>query len=62
MAGTSTTPPLFKVARGVALEMPSNWKVLPFLLVKSVILPAKEMSKKHLAASAGFIKFWPRPP
>src|SRR5699024_11792063 len=34
---------------------------LPILL-KSVILAAKEIIRKHLAASAGFIIFCPRPP
>ena len=41
-------------ASGVAPEIPSY--------VKDVILPVKEISRKHLAASAGFIKFCPSPP
>ena len=51
---TCTDSPAFKAARGVALETPSQ--------VKSVILPAKEIRRKHLPARAGFIKFCPRPP
>ena len=41
-------------ARGVAPVTPSY--------VKEVICPAKDTIKKHLAPSAGFIKFCPRPP
>ena len=51
---TSTSPPAFSTARGVADETPSY--------IKLVICPANEMSRKHLAASAGFIKFCPSPP
>ncbi len=46
--------PAFNSANGVAPVMPSTEKVL--------IVPANEINKKHLAASAGFIKFCPKPP
>ena len=55
MAGISTAWPAFKAASGVGLTTTS-------LYVKVVILPANAISKKHLAARAGFMKFWPRPP
>ena len=40
---------VFITFRGVAVVTPSR--------VKEDILPAKEISRKHLAASAGFMKF-----
>ena len=46
----STLPPLFSTASGVAEETPSA-------VEKSVILEVKEIKRKHLAASAGFIIF-----
>ena len=51
---TFTLSPLLSNARGVAPVTPSY--------VKLVILPANDISRKHLAASAGFMKFCPRPP
>ena len=42
------------VASGVAPDTPSYTKL--------VILPVKEIRRKHLAPSAGFMKFCPNPP
>ena len=50
----SKLSPFFKIASGVDEVIPSN--------TKFVILPVKEINKKHLAANAGFIKFCPSPP
>ena len=50
----SKLSPFFKIASGVDEVIPSN--------TKFVILPVKEINKKHLAANAGFIKFCPNPP
>ena len=51
---TFTLSPAFMAASGVAPDTASY--------VKSVIFPAKEIRRKHLAARAGFIKFCPSPP
>ena len=48
---------VFKIARGVAVAIPSA----PALL-KAVIFPAKEISRKQRAARAGFMKLAPNPP
>ena len=65
ISNQSNVSPAFNTPQGVALEIASEvgkqivaggkkW----FISVgKSVIIPANEISKKHLAASAGFIKF-----
>ena len=55
--------PAFTAASGVAPDTASATvrKVLSGT-VKSHIFPAKEISRKHLAPRAGFIKFSPRPP
>ncbi len=50
----SGSAPGFNTARGVA---PENVSVTKF-----VIGPVNAIRRKHLAASAGFIKFCPRPP
>ena len=49
-----TLSPAFNCASGVAPDTPSYTNV--------VILPVNEISRKHLAPSAGFIKFCPNPP
>ena len=48
-----------RAARGVAPVMASKPNLFE---VKLVILPAKEINRKHLAASAGFIQLNPMPP
>ena len=59
----STVSPDFMAARGVAPDTVSTiFPQAPSGTAKSVILPVKEISRKHLAARAGFIKFCPRPP
>ena len=57
IAVTSTCSPAFNMAIGVALATASEKGS-----VNVVIFPAKEISRKHLAARAGFIQFCPRPP
>ena len=47
------TPFALSSASGVAVVTPSY--------VKLVICPANEISRKHLAPRAGFMKFCPRP-
>ena len=54
MLYTLTLSPALREARGVAPEYASH--------VKSVIRLGKDINRKHLAASAGFIKFCPNPP
>ena len=49
ISNTSTVPPLFNIASGVAVVTPSY--------VNVVIFPANDINRKHLAPSAGFIKF-----
>ena len=49
-----TDSPLFNAARGVAPVYASQSKF--------VIMEVKDISRKHLAPSAGFIKFCPSPP
>ena len=50
----STVSPFLINARGVAPVTPSY--------VKLVIVPANDTNRKHLAPSAGFMKFCPKPP
>ena len=51
------SPPALITARGVA---PATASVTGS--VNRVMEPANEIRRKHLAARAGFIQFWPRPP
>ncbi len=54
IATISTASPFLRRLKGVAEDTPST--------VKFVMMEENEISKKHLAPRAGFIKFWPRPP
>ena len=54
ISSTFTLSPAFNAAKGVAPVYASQ--------VKSVMITGNEIKRKHLAAKAGFIKFFPNPP